>query len=105
MSENIFSNLIGKKVIVRSVNAGVFFGTLDAITPDGCSCELSRARKLWYWDGAAAVEEIAQIGTARPDNCKFTVTVDKIAIVGICQVVPATDKAASVIESVPEWKA
>lgn len=105
MSENIFSNLIGKKVIVRSINAGVFFGTLDSVTPDGCSCELSKARKLWYWEGAAAVEEIAASGTNLPDKCKFTVTVDSIAIVGICQIIPTTDKAAASIEGVPEWKA
>lgn len=105
MSENIFTNLVGKKVVVRSVNAGVFFGTLEAITPDGCSCELSKARKLWYWEGAAAVEEIATVGTKLPEKCKFTVTVDSIAIVGICQVIPTTEQAASIIEGVAEWKA
>lgn len=106
MSEkNIFSNLVGKKVVVRSINAGVFFGTLEAVTDDGCSCELSGARKLWYWEGAAAVEELAASGTSLPEKCKFTVKVDNIAIVGICQIIPTTEKAAASIEGVSEWKA
>ena len=105
MQENIFSNMVGKKVVVRSINAGVFFGTLDAVTADGCSCELSGARKLWYWEGAAAVEELAVNGTSLPEKCKFTVKVDSIAIVGICQIIPATDRAAASIEGVSEWKA
>lgn len=105
MAENIFSNMVGKKVVVRSINAGVFFGTLDAVTADGCSCELSGVRKLWYWEGAAAVEELAENGTSLPEKCKFTVKVGSMAIVGICQIIPATDRAAESIEGVGEWKA
>lgn len=105
MAENIFSKMVGKKVVVRSINAGVFFGTLESVTDDGCSCEISKARKLWYWEGAAAVEELASNGTRLPEKCKFTVTVESIAITGICQIIPATDDAAKSIEGVPEWKA
>lgn len=105
MAENIFSHMVGQKVIVRSINAGVFFGTLASVTPDGCACEITTARKLWYWEGAAAVEELAESGTRLPEKCKFTVTVKSIAVAGICQIIPATDKAAESIEGVPEWKA
>lgn len=105
MAENIYSKMVGKKVVARSINAGVFFGTLAAVTPDGCSCELTKARKLWYWEGAAAVEELAVNGTRLPEKCKFTITVDSIGITGICQIIPATDKAAESIEGVADWKA
>ena len=105
MAENIFSKMVGKKVVVRSINAGVFFGTLESVTPDGLSCVITKARKLWYWEGAAAVEELAMSGTRIPDKCKFTVTVESIGIAGICQIIPATDQAAESIEGVSDWKA
>ena len=95
--------MIGKHVIVRADRAGVFFGILKE--KNGQEVILSDARKLHYWNGAAAVEEIAMIGTKKPDDCRFTVTVPKIGIEGVCQVLPCTDEAVGVIQKVKEWKA
>lgn len=93
----------GKYVIVRADRAGVFFGKLE--NKNGQEVELSNVRKLHYWDGAAAVEEIAMIGTKRPDNCRFTVTVPSMVIDAAIQVIPCTDEAIKTIQSVKEWKA
>lgn len=94
--------MIGKYVIVRADRAGVFFGKLEA--KNGQEVTLSDVRKLWYWDGAAAVEEISQIGTKTPDNCKFTVTVPEMVIDLAIQVIPCTEESISVIKGVKEWK-
>lgn len=96
------SKLIGKKVIVRGTNAGVFFGTLESKDKDYVCLE--NARKLFYWDGAGAVEGISVQGTTKPENCKFTVFVPSIEIEGVCQVLPCSDEAAKIIESVKEWR-
>lgn len=53
-------NQIGKKVIVRAEKAGVFFGTLAK--KEGSEVQLYNARKLYYWSGAAAVEQLAVDG-------------------------------------------
>ena len=47
-------NLIGKKVIVRSYGAGVFFGTLNEFErcEDKYTVELLDCRRLWQWAGA-----------------------------------------------------
>lgn len=92
-----------KKCIVRADRAGVFFGTV--LEKNGDEVVLKDARKLHYWSGAAAVEEIAMIGTKRPNDCRFTVVVPLIGVEGVCQVLPCTKEAASVIESVEQWKA
>jgi len=94
--------MLGKKVIVRANGAGVFFGTLKE--KNGDEVVLSRARKLYYWEGAGAVEGIAQDGVSKPNNCRFTVWIDEICIMNVCQILPCTEKASKIIEGVKEWK-
>jgi hypothetical protein len=97
---NIMEN---RYVIVRADAAGVFFGKL--VSKNGQEVELKDVRKLHYWDGAAAVEEIAMIGTKNPDKCRFTVTVPSMIIDGVCQTIPCNEDAINSIKSVLEWKA
>lgn len=92
-----------KYVIVRADRAGVFFGKLKE--KNGQEVELTEVRKLHYWNGAAAVEEIAMIGTKRPNDCRFTVTVPSMVIDGVCQIIPCTEESITAIKSVKEWKA
>ena len=104
MAENIFSKMVGKKVVVRSINAGVFFGTLESVTDDGCSCEISKARKLWYWEGAASLSQLALEGVSKPKECKFSVTVPEMVVLGVIEIIPASEQAIKSIESVPVWR-
>ena len=60
------NNFIGKKVIVRGERSGVFFGTLAA--KDGQEVKLEKCRRLWYWDGAASISQLAADGTSNPSN-------------------------------------
>ena len=94
--------MIGKKVIIRADRAGVFFGTLKK--KNGSEVTLTDCRRIWYWDGAASISQLAVEGTKRPDNCKFTVTVPIICILGVIEIIPCTDKAIESIESVTVWK-
>lgn len=93
---------MGKKVIIRADRAGVFFGTLTK--RDGREVELAHARRLWYWDGAASISQIAMQGVTKPGNCKFTMAVDSITILDVIEIIPCTNKAIENIESVPVWK-
>ena len=94
--------MLNKKVIVRGDRSGVFFGTLTK--KDGREVELENCRRLWYWDGAASISQLATDGTVRPNNCKFTVTVSRIAILDAIEIIPCTEKAIESIEGVKEWK-
>ena len=93
---------IGKKVIIRGDRSGVFFGTLAA--KDGREVKLTKCRRLWYWDGAASISQLATDGTTKPNNCKFTVTVDEIIVMDAIEIIPCTDKASAKIEGVREWR-
>lgn len=95
-------NNIGKKVIIRADRAGVFFGTL--VRREGQEVELKDCRRIWYWDGAASLSELAMSGTSLPDKCNFTVTVPSIEVLGVIEVIPCTEKAIESIEGVEVWK-
>lgn len=90
-------------VIVRAKDAGVFFGKYDS--HNEAEITLKEVRKLHYWDGAAAVEEISQIGTKKPQNCRFTITIPSMVVAHPIQVIPCTKEAVKAIQSVKEWKA
>lgn len=91
-----------KYVIVRCDRAGVFAGTLKE--RNGREVTLTNCRRLWCWDGAASISQLAVDGTTRPDNCKFTVAVDEIALLEAIEIIPCTEKAEASIKAVAVWK-
>lgn len=93
---------MNKKVIVRGDRSGVFFGTL--VEKNGSEVELKDCRRLWYWDGAATISQLAVNGTQRPSECKFTVSVNSIIILDAIEIIPCTEDAISSIEGVKEWR-
>lgn len=95
-------NMMNKKVIVRGDRSGVFFGTITK--KEGREVTLEKCRRLWYWDGAASISQLAKEGTVNPGRCKFTVTVDSIMILDAIEIILCTDEAIRSIEGVSEWK-
>lgn len=96
------SNLIGKHVILRTENAGVFFGVLEE--KEGTTVKLSNCRKLYYWEGAGAVEQLAVDGTSKSQKCKFTLFVPNMIIEQEIQLIPCSEKSIQSLNSVKEWK-
>ena len=99
--EMIGQDLIGKYVIVRTHSAGVHAGTLDE--RDGKEVVLSDSRRIWYWDGAATLSELASRGTSRPDKCKFPIPVEKIFLSEAIEIIPCSAEAQSGIQEVKLW--
>lgn len=95
-------NLLNKKVIVRGDRSGVFFGTL--VSKDGREVKLEKCRRLWYWEGAASISQLAMEGVKNPRECKFTVIVDEIIIMDAIEIILCTDNAIKNIEDVSVWK-
>lgn len=93
---------LNKKVIVRGVNSGVFYGTL--VEKEGCEVVLENCRRLWYWDGAASISQLAAEGTTKPNECKFTMSVESILITDVIEIIPCTEEAINSIEGVTVWK-
>ena len=93
---------IGEYVIIRSARAGVHAGILTMKA--GQQARLENARRIWYWDGAASLSQLAVDGTSAPENCKFPCAVDQITLTEVIEVIPCTEKARTSIEDVPVWE-
>ncbi len=91
-----------EKVIIRTENAGVFFGEIKE--RNGQEATITNCRRLWYWKGAASLSQLATEGVKNPYECKFTVTVDEMTVLGVIEIIPCTQKAIESINSVPIWK-
>ena len=91
----------GRKYIVRSAQAGVFYG--EIVAKEGDEVTMKNARCLWYWNGAASLMQLAEEGVKRPHTCKFTRIVEEVTLLGVCEILPCSDNAVNVIEEVPEW--
>jgi len=97
-----FTDLLGKYVIVRSYAAGVFAGVLKA--KDGKEVELSNARRIWYWSGAASLSQMANDGVKNPNDCKFTQAVPIQIVTEAIEILPCSDLARKIIEGVKIWQ-
>jgi hypothetical protein len=91
-------------VIVRADKAGVFFGQL--VKKEGNEVTLNNCRKLYYWSGACAVEQLALDGIlpSKGKDCKFTVIVDNVTINNYIQIIPCSEKSINSIKSIQTWK-
>ena len=56
-------------VLIRTYSAGVFAGYLKS--RKGQEVILEKARRLWYWKGAASLSQLAIDGVSSPQECKF----------------------------------
>jgi hypothetical protein len=88
----------GKKVLVRSYRAGVYFGTLEDM--DGDNVRLSNVRNIWHWEGASCLSQIANDGIK---GDKVSPVVSSMVITDVNQVIPLTNKAIENLESQPVW--
>lgn len=88
--------------IIRAKAAGVFFGKIKGRAGD--EVELEDVRRIWYWDGAASISQLAVEGTKKPGSCKFTVRVPQMTVLGVIELIPCTKEAAENLQAVPEWK-
>lgn len=88
-------------VIARTYSAGVFAGVLKS--RKGQEVVLSKARRIWYWDGAATLSQLAMEGTSKPENCKFPCAVDRVELTQVIELLDCTKKARESIEGVRVW--
>lgn len=90
--------------IIRADKAGVFMAKIESL--EGGTALVNSTRRLYYWEGALDVTQIAANGVTRPNSCKFSVQMgpeDKSTIFNLIEFHPASEKAITSIQSVKEW--
>ena len=98
------ATLDGKQfVVVRSTTASPFFGYLEKEDEVNKTVILCNARRIYYWEGASTLSQLAESGTSKPDKCKFPAAV-KVKISNVHEIYYATEEARISLESVKVWK-
>jgi len=90
-----------KYVIVRTYSAGVFAGYIES--RNGQEITMRNARRIWYWDGAASLSQLATEGTKAPENCKFPREVSRIELLNAIEILDVSEQAEKSIKEVPIW--
>jgi len=90
-----------KYIICRTFSAGVFAGYLES--RNGQEVVLRKARRLWYWEGAASLSQAATDGFSKPNACKFPCEVDRVELLNAVELLDCTVKAQASIASVKVW--
>lgn len=88
--------------IVRTYSAGVFAG--NVVSREGKEVVMRNARRIWYWDGAASLSQLAMEGTSKPNKCKFPCPVKEIILTEAIEIIHCTDKARKSIGEVKIWE-
>ena len=94
--------MTNKIVLVRGRDSGVHFGSLTS--REGQEVTLTNARRVWYWEGANALDQLAMEGSALPRECKITVAVDEILILDAIEIFPLTERAFANLNGIAPWK-
>ncbi len=100
-ADSVSKEVIKDYVIVRTYSAGVHAGEL--VERKGKEVYLKNSRRLWYWDGAASLSQLAMEGVSKPENCKFPCEVSEIYLTEAVEVIPCTEKAMNSIKGVKIW--
>jgi hypothetical protein len=88
-------------VVVRTYSAGVHIGYL--LKRVGKDVELVNSRRVYYWEGANTLSDVANIGSVLPKNCKITAPVSKIILTEAIEIIWVTKKSADALASIPNW--
>jgi hypothetical protein len=95
--------MIGKKCIVRTYAAGVWFGEVEQ--KSGNEVIVKNARRMWRWHAAESVSlsAVANHGIKEKQS-KIAESVASVWLEAI-ELIPCTDKAIASIEGAPNVKA
>ena len=86
----------GDKVIVRSRDAGVQYGTL--VSYEGSTVHLTDARQMWSWTAAkgGTLLDCAQHGVSKG---KFSSPCNAVTVIGACAIISVHEDAIKSLEA------
>lgn len=94
--------MLNNYCIVRGNRSGVFAGIVKEINGD--QVLMTNVRRIWYWDGAATLSQMAMEGVTNPTGCKFTVEVNELLVLDAIEILRCTEVAEACIKAVKVWR-
>jgi len=99
---NLNDKFVGLKVMVRTYSAGVHFGTL--VEKVGQEAILKDSRRVYSWQKAATLSQLAMEGSKSIESCKITMAVNEILLNRVIEIIPMTETAVTNLYGAIEWK-
>ncbi len=100
---NGIQTMVGKKCIIRTYSAGVWFG--EIADKSNNEVIVKEARRMWQWwaDKSISLSGVALYGV-RHDKSRIAPPVESVWLEAI-ELIPTTDKATQSIEGAPHAEA
>lgn len=95
----MYENFLNQVVLVRSVNAGVYFGTLEEV--DGSTVRMSKVRNIWSWEGASCIAQLAEEGVR---GGRISQEIGELVIMEVCEIAPLSEIAIVSLNRIPAWR-
>jgi hypothetical protein len=96
----------GSYVILRCTGAGVHAGILARRgKPDGTTYELRNARRIWRYNGAQTLSEVAVYGLSSESRIAPVVDVQEIRYDDVHEIIHCQPAGRAAIEVAKEWRA
>ena len=86
---------IGKHCVIRTFSAGVHTGTVVSV--DGKCVELAGSRRIWSWQGALSLSEVATEGI-NPSGSRVACVVPSIFLTEAIEIIPTSEKSRAQLE-------
>lgn len=94
------SIFVGERVIVRSRDAGVMYGTLEKL--NGRYVRLSNARIIWRWrnaNGGVSLNDTAIGGVSDDDYSRLSNFNEKLEMLEACSIIKVTEEAKKSLDN------
>lgn len=95
----MYEEILNKKCLVRSYEAGVYYGIVTEV--DGSTVKIENVRNIWDWTGANCLADIAVKGVGKDSNISRVVT--SMVINNCCQIIPCEETAIKNLDKQPVW--
>ena len=95
----MYEEILGKKCIVRSYDAGVYYGIVAEV--NGETVKMENVRNIWYWKGANCLADIAANGVGEGSNVSRVVS--SMTLNRCCQLIPCADTAIKNLDEQSIW--
>lgn len=98
-AHDVRTTMIGKHCVVRTYSAGVHLG--EVVGREGTAVLLKDARRLWKWNGAFTLSEVASKGVSKTGS-RIAVSVPLMELTEAVEIIPTTEAARATFDVVHE---
>lgn len=101
--ESGLNSFVGKKVIIRTYSAGVFFG--EIVEKSGNEVILKNARRLYYWKTNNDGISLSEVANSGLDDCSKVCQATSLHWLEAIEIIICSQESIKSIESKNDYKA